>query len=45
MSNPLDVRALADPVAFLPGVHGEDAQAHYWLAQVTLRLRRVDTGR
>ncbi|MNF29434.1 ATP-dependent zinc metalloprotease FtsH [compost metagenome] len=40
MSNPLSAQALADPVAFLPGVHGEDAQARHWLAQVTLRLRR-----
>jgi vesicle-fusing ATPase len=29
-----------EPVAFLPGVHGHDASAQYWLAQVTLRLRR-----
>lgn len=30
----------ANPVAFLPGVRGHDALAHYWLGQVTLRLRR-----
>ncbi|MCY1284205.1 ATP-dependent zinc metalloprotease FtsH [compost metagenome] len=40
MTNPLSAHALADPVAFLPGVHGQDAQAGHWLAQVTLRLRR-----
>jgi vesicle-fusing ATPase len=32
--------APADPVAFVPGVRGHDALAQYWLAQVTLRLRR-----
>ena len=31
---------IADPVAFLPGAHGEDPLAQYWLRQVTLRLRR-----
>lgn len=40
MTNPLGTHALADPVAFLPGIHGQDAQAGHWLAQVTLRLRR-----
>jgi len=30
----------ANPIAFLPGVRGHDALAQYWLAQVTLRLRR-----
>ena len=30
----------AEPVAFMPGVHGRDALARYWLSQVTLRLRR-----
>ncbi|QQZ39405.1 ATP-binding protein [Pseudomonas sp. SK3(2021)] len=39
-SDPLATRKLADPVAFLPGVHGQDALAQYWLSQVTLRLRR-----
>jgi hypothetical protein len=29
-----------NPVAFLPGVRGQDALAQYWLGQVTLRLRR-----
>lgn len=40
MTNPLSAQALADPVAFLPGLHGQDALARYWLSQVTLRLRR-----
>lgn len=31
---------LADPVAFLPRVRGNDAAAQYWLSHVTLRLRR-----
>ncbi|WP_338761608.1 ATP-binding protein [Massilia sp. METH4] len=31
---------LADPAGFLPGVAGGDPLAAYWLAQVTLRLRR-----
>ena len=31
---------ISDPVAFLPGAHGEDALAQYWLRQVTLRMRR-----
>jgi len=38
--NPLAACTLPDPVAFLPGVHGQDALAQYWLSQVTLRLRR-----
>jgi ATPase family protein associated with various cellular activities (AAA) len=29
-----------DPIGFVPGVRGHDAIAQYWLAQVTLRLRR-----
>ena len=29
-----------DPVAFLPGVRGEDPTANYWLRQAMLRLRR-----
>jgi hypothetical protein len=33
-------RKRADPVAFMPGVHGEDRLAQHWLAQVTTRLRR-----
>ncbi|MCY1337888.1 ATP-dependent zinc metalloprotease FtsH [compost metagenome] len=40
MTNPLSAQALADPVAFLPGIHGRDPHARYWLSQVTLRLRR-----
>ncbi len=36
----LAMRRPAEAVAFLPGVRGEDALAQYWLAQVTLRLRR-----
>jgi hypothetical protein len=28
------------PVAFMPGVHGNDAVAQHWLRQSTLRLRR-----
>ncbi|MDE3737766.1 ATP-binding protein [Metapseudomonas resinovorans] len=40
MTNPLSAQSLADPVAFLPGLHGQDALARYWLSQVTLRLRR-----
>lgn len=39
-TNPLAACKLPDPVAFLPGVHGQDALAQYWLSQVTLRLRR-----
>ena len=31
---------ISEPVAFLPGVCGEDALAQYWLRQVTLRMRR-----
>ena len=31
---------ISDPVAFLPGAHGEDRLAQYWLRQVTLRMRR-----
>lgn len=31
---------LAEPAGFLPGVGGHDPLAAYWLAQVTLRLRR-----
>jgi hypothetical protein len=31
---------LAEPPGFLPGVAGRDPLAAYWLAQVTLRLRR-----
>jgi hypothetical protein len=30
----------AEPVAFLPGVQGEDRLAQFWLRQVTLRMRR-----
>jgi hypothetical protein len=33
-------RDRADPVTFMSGVRGHDALARYWLAQVTLRLRR-----
>jgi hypothetical protein len=33
-------RDRAEPVAFFPGVRGRDPLAQYWLAQVTLRLRR-----
>jgi hypothetical protein len=40
MNNPFAARTLAEPVAFLPGVHGTDIQARHWLSQVTLRLRR-----
>ncbi|MDH4652630.1 MULTISPECIES: ATP-binding protein [unclassified Pseudomonas] len=40
MNNPFTARTLAEPVAFLPGVHGTDIQARHWLSQVTLRLRR-----
>lgn len=29
-----------EPVAFTPGVSGDDSLAQYWLRQVTLRLRR-----
>ena len=32
--------APVDPIAFVPGVRGQDALAQYWLGQVTLRLRR-----
>jgi hypothetical protein len=31
---------LGDPVAFLPGLRGDDALAQHWLSHVTLRLRR-----
>ena len=31
---------MAEPVAFLPGVQGDDRLAQYWLRQVTLRMRR-----
>ncbi|MBT8768528.1 ATP-binding protein [Metapseudomonas boanensis] len=39
-TDPLAAFKLPDPVAFLPGVRGQDALAQYWLSQVTLRLRR-----
>jgi hypothetical protein len=29
-----------EPIAFVPGIRGQDALAQYWLGQVTLRLRR-----
>jgi vesicle-fusing ATPase len=29
-----------EPIAFTPGVSGDDSLAQYWLRQVTLRLRR-----
>ncbi|MGH8666099.1 MAG: hypothetical protein ACREUX_17700, partial [Burkholderiales bacterium] len=29
-----------EPIAFMPGVRGQDPIAQHWLAQVTLRLRR-----
>jgi vesicle-fusing ATPase len=29
-----------EPIAFAPGVRGDDGVAQYWLRQVTLRLRR-----
>jgi len=33
-------RSPAQPIAFMPGVRGQDPVAQHWLAQVTLRLRR-----
>ena len=39
-TNPPAADTLIDPVAFLPGVHGQDPLARYWLGQVSLRLRR-----
>ena len=30
----------AEPIAFMPGIRGQDPIAQHWLAQVTLRLRR-----
>ena len=33
-------RTPGDPVAFLPGLRGDDALAQHWLSHVTLRLRR-----
>ena len=38
--NPIAARKLADPVAFMPGVRGQDELARHWLGQATLRLRR-----
>jgi vesicle-fusing ATPase len=32
--------AATSPVAFMPGVRGDDPVAQYWLSNVTLRLRR-----
>src|SRR5512146_946914 len=39
MNNPLRLDQ-PDPVAFLPGLQGDDPIARYWVRQVTLRLRR-----
>lgn len=39
MANPTRLPSV-DPIAFLPGVRGEDALAQYWLRQVSLRMRR-----
>ncbi|WP_166359385.1 ATP-binding protein [Pseudomonas akapageensis] len=39
-THPPAASSLAGEVAFLPGVHGQDPLAQYWLGQVSLRLRR-----
>ena len=31
---------MQEPIAFMPGMRVDDSEAHYWLHQVTLRLRR-----